>query len=57
MFFVGRSDALMQTRGITLVHTSGTCDPHNTILTPDELCGISIEMRSTKRYGVLKSSK
>ena len=47
----------MQTRGITLVHTSGTYDPHKTILTPDELCGISIEMRSTKRYGVLKSSK
>lgn len=41
-------DALMQTRGIMLVHTSGTCDPHKTILTPDELCGILMEMRSTK---------
>lgn len=38
-------DALMQTRGITLVHTSGTKDSHKTILTPDELCGILMEIR------------
>lgn len=37
--------ALMQTRGITLVHTSGEENPFKTILTPSEFCGILTEMR------------
>lgn len=38
--------ALMQTRGIKLVHTSGNEDPCKTILTPSEFCCILEEMRS-----------
>ena len=38
-------DALMQTRGMTLVHTLGNTDAYSTILTPQELCGILTEMR------------
>lgn len=37
--------ALMQTRGITLVHTSGEPSSYKTILTPAEFCGILMEMR------------
>ena len=37
--------ALMQTRGITLVHTSGVENPFKTILTPSEFCSILTEMR------------
>ena len=37
--------ALMQTRGITLVHTSGEPSPYKTILTPSEFCGILMDMR------------
>lgn len=37
--------ALMDTRGITLVHTTGETNPYKTILTPDELCGILMEIR------------
>ena len=37
---------LMQTRGITLVHTSGEGNPFKTILTPSEFCGILTEMRN-----------
>lgn len=37
--------ALMSSRGTTLVHTTGEENPFKTILTPDELCGILMEMR------------
>lgn len=37
--------ALMQTRGITLVHTSGEQSPYKTILTPSEFCGILMDLR------------
>ena len=37
--------ALMQTRGITLVHTSGEPSSFKTILTPDEFCGILTDLR------------
>lgn len=37
--------ALMQTRGITLVHTSGETNPFKTILTPSEFCGILTDLR------------
>ena len=37
--------ALMATRGITLIHTTGENNPYNTILTSDELCGILTELR------------
>lgn len=39
--------ALMQTRGITLVHTSGEPSSYKTILTPSELCGILMDMRDS----------
>ncbi len=41
--------ALMQTRGIILVHTSGEINPFKTILTPSEFCGILTELRDS--YG------
>ncbi|MDY4852366.1 MAG: hypothetical protein SO188_05940, partial [Prevotella sp.] len=37
--------ALMQTRGITLVHTSGEPSSYKTILTPLEFCGILTDLR------------
>ena len=37
--------ALMQTRGITLTHTSGETNPFTTILTSQEFCSILTEMR------------
>ena len=37
--------ALMQTRGITLVHTSGEPNSYKTILTPSEFCGILTDLR------------
>lgn len=37
--------ALMQTRGMTLVHTSGEENPFKTILTQSEFCSILAEMR------------
>lgn len=37
--------ALMATRGITLIHTSGNNDPYRTILTSQEFCLILTEMR------------
>lgn len=37
--------ALMQTRGVTLVHTSGESNPYKTILTPQEFCLILTELR------------
>ena len=37
--------ALMQTRGITLTHTSGETSPFKTILTAQELCTILTELR------------
>lgn len=39
--------ALMQTRGITLVHTSGEENPFKTILTSSEFCDILTEMRDS----------
>ena len=39
--------ALMQTRGITLVHTSGEPSSFKTILTPAEFCGILMNMRDS----------
>lgn len=38
--------ALMQTRGITLIHTSGEPSPYKTILTPSEFCGILMDLRA-----------
>ena len=37
--------ALMQTRGITLIHSSGGKSPHKTILTEQEFCQILTDMR------------
>ena len=37
--------ALMQTRGITLIHSSGEENPFRTILTEEEFCQILTEMR------------
>lgn len=37
--------ALMQTRGITLTHSSGETNPYKTILTAQELCTILTELR------------
>lgn len=37
--------ALMQTRGITLIHSSGEKSPYKTILTEQEFCQILTEMR------------
>lgn len=37
--------ALMSTRGVILVHTTGEESSYKTILTPKELCGILTEMR------------
>ena len=39
--------ALMQTRGITLVHTSGEQNPYKTILTSTEFCGILMDLRDS----------
>lgn len=39
--------ALMQTRGITLVHTSGEPSSYKTILTPTEFCGILMDLRDS----------
>ena len=40
-------DALMQTRGITLVHTIGEPRSYKTILTPAEFCGILMDLRDS----------
>lgn len=37
--------ALMQTRGIYLTHSSGEDNPYKTILTPNEFCGILMDLR------------
>lgn len=37
--------ALMSTRGVILVHTTGEENPYKTILTPNEFCGILTELR------------
>ncbi|MGM9804369.1 MAG: hypothetical protein ACI308_09365 [Muribaculaceae bacterium] len=37
--------ALMQTRGMTLSHSTGEENPYKTILTPQEFCGILTELR------------
>lgn len=37
--------ALMQTRGVTLIHSSGEENPYKTILTEQEFCQILTEMR------------
>lgn len=39
--------ALMQTRGITLIHSSGEESPYRTILTEQEFCQILTEMRDS----------
>ncbi|MFS2697887.1 YqiA/YcfP family alpha/beta fold hydrolase [Phocaeicola vulgatus] len=39
--------ALMQTRGIALIHTSGEDNPYKTILTPTEFCGILMDIRDS----------
>lgn len=41
--------ALMSTRGVTLIHTTGEDNPYKTILTPNEFCSILMEMR--EEYG------
>lgn len=47
--------ALMQTRGITLVHTSGEPSLYKTILTPSEFCDILMDMRD--RYDLRDKTK
>lgn len=37
--------ALMSTRGVTLTHSTGEQSSYKTIITPDEFCGILMEMR------------
>ena len=48
-------DALMQTRGITLVHTIGEPSSYKTILTPAEFCGILMDLRD--RYDLRDKTK
>lgn len=48
-------DALMQTRGITLVHTIGEPNSYKTILTPTEFCGILTDLRD--RYDLRDKTK
>ena len=48
-------DALMQTRGITLVHTIGEPSPYKTILTPSEFCSILTDLRD--RYDLRDKAK
>lgn len=45
----------MQTRGITLVHTSGEPSSYKTILTPSEFCGILTDLRD--RYDLRDKTK
>lgn len=47
--------ALMQTRGITLVHTCGEPSPYKTILAPSEFCCILTDMRD--RYDLRDKTK
>lgn len=47
--------ALMQTRSITLVHTSGEPSSYKTILTPSEFCGILTDLRD--RYDLRDKTK
>ena len=47
--------ALMQTRGITLVHTIGEPNSYKTILTPAEFCGILTDLRD--RYDLRDKTK
>ena len=47
--------ALMQTRGITLVHTIGEPSSYKTILTPAEFCGILMDLRD--RYDLRDKTK
>ena len=42
--------ALMQTRGIKLVHTSGEPSSYKTILTPAEFCDILMNMRDIRHF-------
>ena len=51
--------ALMQTRGITLTHSSGEENPYKTIITEQEFCQILTEMRDNydKRDKILEKPK
>lgn len=49
--------ALMSTRGITLIHTTGEANPFKTILTPAELCGTLMEMRDEYDLRISKQAK
>lgn len=51
--------ALMQTRGVTLTHSSGETDPYKTILTSQEFCQILTELRDNydKRDKGIKQNK
>jgi RNA:NAD 2'-phosphotransferase (TPT1/KptA family) len=51
--------ALMQTRGITLIHSSGEENPFRTILTEEEFCQILTEMRDNydKRDKLIEHKK
>lgn len=40
-------DALMQTRGITLIHSIGEVNPYRTILTSQEFCSILTDIRDS----------
>ena len=47
--------ALMATRGMTLYHTKGESNPHKTILTEQEFCGILTELR--ENYDLRKKTQ
>lgn len=50
-------DALMQTRGMTLVHSIGEIDSYKTILTSGEFCGILTHIRDTYDNGDKKNTE
>lgn len=49
--------ALMSTRGVTLIHTTGEANPFKTILSPAELCGTLMEMRDEYDLRISEQAK
>ena len=49
--------ALMSTRGVTLIHTTGEDNPCKTILTPKEFCSILMEMREEYDLRISEKAK
>lgn len=49
--------ALMSTRGVTLIHTTGEDNSYKTILTPKEFCSILMEMREEYDLRISEKAK